>query len=511
MPSVRFRVNGVEPRSRPIRTGRCSTFCAGPLRLTGAAFRLRRQPVRRLQRADRRSGRGRMRHAAVGRRGQGRHHRRRARHAGASASAAARFHRRAGHAVRLLHLRHPDLRGRAAENAIPIPARPEVRARSIAICAAAAAHNRIVRAVLRAAARGRRNERQPSSATTGEKLPAKPGSCKPRACRSGCAFAPMGIVEVSPGKVEIGQGILTALAQIAADELDVDLARVRMVPASTAMSPNEGVTSGSLSVEHSGRRCAMPAPRRAPSISPAAAHRLGVAATALDVQDGTSSGPGNLRTSYWELADDDLLERDATREARAEAIAARRRGRQARAAPRHPRQGVRQPRFIHDLALPGMLHGRVLRPPSPGATLIGAGRGGARGLPGVVAVVRDGSFAGVVAETEDGGGGRSSGAAQGRDVDARAKRCPTRRTWRAWIKSQPVETTTDRSSAKAPARTTRPAPCGGSTRAPSSRTPRWRRPAPWPSGPDAACTSGPTARASTTCAPTGARSSAAAR
>ena len=58
---------------------------------------------------------------------------------------------------------------------------------------------------------------------------------------------------VSPGKVEIGQGIVTALAQIAADELDVDIARVQMVRATTAASPNEGVTSGSLSVQQSGR------------------------------------------------------------------------------------------------------------------------------------------------------------------------------------------------------------------------------------------------------------------
>src|SRR5215470_11693936 len=65
-------------------------------------------------------------------------------------------------------------------------------------------------------------------------------------------FRPDGTVEVFSGKVEIGQGILTAIAQIVADELDVDLARVRMVPASTAASPNEGVTSGSLSVQHSG-------------------------------------------------------------------------------------------------------------------------------------------------------------------------------------------------------------------------------------------------------------------
>src|SRR3984957_8345605 len=66
-------------------------------------------------------------------------------------------------------------------------------------------------------------------------------------------FSPEGQVVLSPGKVEIGQGIVTALAQIAADELDVDISRVRMVRASTAGSPNEGVTSGSLSVQQSGR------------------------------------------------------------------------------------------------------------------------------------------------------------------------------------------------------------------------------------------------------------------
>src|ERR1700693_3732578 len=66
-------------------------------------------------------------------------------------------------------------------------------------------------------------------------------------------FSPEGHVMLSPGKVEIGQGIVTALAQIAADELDVDIGRVRMVRASTAASPNEGVASGSLSVQQSGR------------------------------------------------------------------------------------------------------------------------------------------------------------------------------------------------------------------------------------------------------------------
>src|SRR4030088_1073966 len=66
-------------------------------------------------------------------------------------------------------------------------------------------------------------------------------------------FSPHGHVTVSPGKVEIGQGIVTALAQIAADELDIELGRVQLLRASTAGSPNEGVTSGMLPVQHAAR------------------------------------------------------------------------------------------------------------------------------------------------------------------------------------------------------------------------------------------------------------------
>src|SRR3954471_11491913 len=110
-----------------------------------------------------------------------------------------------------------------------------------------------------------------------------------------------GRVAISPGKVEIGQGIVTALAQIAADELDVDIGRIKMIRASTAASPNEGVTSGSLSVQQSGRalRHACAEVRRI--FVAAAADRLGVDANALEVNDGMISGPGNVQTSYWEL------------------------------------------------------------------------------------------------------------------------------------------------------------------------------------------------------------------
>ena len=70
---------------------------------------------------------------------------------------------------------------------------------------------------------------------------------------------PDGIVEVRSGKVELGQGVLTALAQIVAEELDVDLARVRMTAAATGVSPNEGYTAGSLSIQHSGAALRMAA------------------------------------------------------------------------------------------------------------------------------------------------------------------------------------------------------------------------------------------------------------
>ena len=153
-------------------------------------------------------------------------------------------------------------------------------------------------------------------------------------------FSGTGQVTVSPGKVEIGQGIVTALAQIAADELDIDLSRVQMVRASTATSPNEGVTSGSLSIQQSGRalRHACAEVRRI--FLQQAAERLGVDIDALDVEDGTISGPGNVRTSYWELAEEVSLDRDATPDATAEDRNAPRAGRKFDPADRHSRQGV---------------------------------------------------------------------------------------------------------------------------------------------------------------------------
>jgi len=215
-------------------------------------------------------------------------------------------------------------------------------------------------------------------------------------------FSSDGHVTLSPGKVEIGQGIVTTLAQIAADELDVDFGRVQMVRASTAASPNEGVTSGSLSVQQSGRAIRQACAEIRQIFLTAASDQLGVGIDALEIKDGTISGPGNISTSYWELADKVSLDRKATPGAVPKQSAKRALAGNSVQRLDIPDKVFAQPRFIHDQALPGMLHGRVLRPELSGAKLADLSEDGARAVAGLVAIVRDGNFSGVISETEAG-------------------------------------------------------------------------------------------------------------
>ena len=209
-----------------------------------------------------------------------------------------------------------------------------------------------------------------------------------------------GRVAISPGKVEIGQGIVTALAQIAADELDVDIGRIEMIRASTAASPNEGVTSGSLSIQQSGRALRHACAEVRQRFLAAASERLGVDASLLDIDDGTISGPGNVRTSYWELAGDVSLDHDANAGATAKIVAKRTVAGHSVQRVDIPDKVFARPRFIHDCPLPDLLHGRVLRPDISGAKLIALDETATRAVPGLVAIVRDGGFAGVVADSE---------------------------------------------------------------------------------------------------------------
>jgi nicotinate dehydrogenase subunit B len=245
---------------------------------------------------------------------------------------------------------------------------------------------------------------------------------------------------VSPGKVEIGQGIVTALAQIAADELDVDIGRVQMIRASTAGSPNEGVTSGSLSVQQSGRAIRHACAEIRQIFLTAASDQFGIGIDALDIKDGTISGPGNIRTSYWELAGRISLDRDATPGAVPKQATKRALAGNSVQRLDIPDKVFARPRFIQDSARPGMLHGRVLRSEFSAAKLTGLKEDGARAIPGLIAIVRDGHFAGVVSETEDGAESALNALRKGATWAA-GETLPDENDLAEWLKAQPSETT----------------------------------------------------------------------
>jgi CO/xanthine dehydrogenase Mo-binding subunit len=213
-------------------------------------------------------------------------------------------------------------------------------------------------------------------------------------------LAPDGKVTLLSGKVEIGQAIATALAQCVADELDVAFDRVVVPAPDTDTSPDEGFTAGSRSIEESGETLRRIAAEVRALLLERAAARLGSTPDALAVDDGTVTGPSGAAVTYWEVADASLLAREASGAVAPKAPAARRVI--GRRVPRIDLAAkiVGEAAYVQDLVLPGMLHGRVVRPPSQAATLESIDDASLRGRPGVVAVVRDGSFVGVIAETE---------------------------------------------------------------------------------------------------------------
>ena len=292
----------------------------------------------------------------------------------------------------------------------PAPAEQEVREALDGNLCRCGTHGRIVRAVLKAAGRG----------PDGSAVAPHPPSVSPRPFSVGPAvpsgvsplpgdlaanpvlarwldFGRDGEVMIRVGKVEYGQGIWTALAQVAAEELQVALARVRVAPVSTSASPDEGVTAGSRSVEDSGSALRQACAQARDLLLAAAAKRLGVTQTELAVADGQIVADGPTGLSYWTVMQPGMLDRPA-----GVSVPSRPPGQWSvagRSAPRLdiPDKVTGRPRFLHDLVVPGMAYGRVVRPPARSAELTGLAE---PDLGGEVVLVRDGSFLGVVAPTD---------------------------------------------------------------------------------------------------------------
>ena len=210
-----------------------------------------------------------------------------------------------------------------------------------------------------------------------------------------------GTVHIQVGKVELGQGILTALTQIAADELEIDPAQILVHGATTADGPDEGPTAGSMSVADSGAAVRQVCAHTRALFVAAAAHRLAVSPHDIELRRGAFRPSGlAAQLSYADLAADVDLDVEVNTTL---PTAIARDGRLVGTS--FPRVDLLdkiagRPRFIQDLILPEQVWGRVVRPPSPAAVLVDVDLAVARSLPGVLSVVRDGSFLGVVTDDE---------------------------------------------------------------------------------------------------------------
>jgi len=209
-----------------------------------------------------------------------------------------------------------------------------------------------------------------------------------------------GVVEVLSGRVELGQGNGTALLQIVADELDVGMDQLRLVAGDTRTSPDEGFTSGSFSIQVGGMALRLAASAARAVLLAEAARLLQTVPDALAVDRGAVLARGaETGLTWWTLGRDGALDVPVMDHAAPKPPASRR-----IAGMPVPRTDLRDKMlgrgFVHDVTLPGMLHGRVLHPPSPRQRLAALDAGRLDALPGV-SVVRDGSFVGLLAAREE--------------------------------------------------------------------------------------------------------------
>ena len=216
------------------------------------------------------------------------------------------------------------------------------------------------------------------------------------------AIAADGGVTAYTGKSELGQGISTAQIQLVAEELCVPFNRVKLIYSDTALTPDQGITSGSQShpTNFNQKNLALAAATAREALVELASKRLNVPADQLLAADGAVSAKGDpsKKVGYGELVGgkkfEIKLDPNAKRKPASEWTVL---GKPAQR-PDLPALVTGQFQFVHNVRLPGMLHGKVVRPPAVGANVLSVDESSVQGMPGVVKVVVKKNFVGVVTE-----------------------------------------------------------------------------------------------------------------
>jgi nicotinate dehydrogenase subunit B len=209
------------------------------------------------------------------------------------------------------------------------------------------------------------------------------------------------------GKVELGQGILTAVMQVCADELDVAIERIQIVSGDTALVPNEGVTAGSFSMPNCATAVRFAAAEVRSILLELAADKFKVPVAGLSVQDGVISSAavgtsGALqKVTYWDLLLGEALNKEASGQVKPKPIGQLRYVGKSVQRPDIKAKVLGQPIFVQELRPKGMLFGHIVRPPTYLAKLTSVQLDAVEKMPGVVKVIRNGSFLGVVAKREE--------------------------------------------------------------------------------------------------------------
>jgi nicotinate dehydrogenase subunit B len=209
-----------------------------------------------------------------------------------------------------------------------------------------------------------------------------------------------GSITVFTGKAELGQGFKTAFQQIAAEELDVAFESLKVVTADTRFTANEGYTSGSNSMKDSGTAIQNAAAQVRALLVAEAARRLDLPAEKLRTERDAVISPDGRRLGYGELVAADMLHVQAQPKSRLKDPASFKVMGQAVPRVDIPAKVTGGAAYVQDMRLPGMVHARVVRPPSYGAQLTECDTSAVEKLPGVVKVIRDGNFLAVVARKE---------------------------------------------------------------------------------------------------------------